>query len=147
MPYPQNLETAIEVENIVRGRKACPATIAIIDGVVNIGLSEEKLVALAQLKNVRKCSVRDLPFILASSGNGATTVASTMRLSNMVGIKVFATGGKLWKPFRYVIRTLFSIYLSLQFMVFDEPFLNPSPYIHRYRRSAQGCGGDYGYLC
>ncbi|MCT4663220.1 MAG: pseudouridine-5'-phosphate glycosidase [Tissierellales bacterium] len=93
MPYPQNVETALKVEEIVRENGAIPATIAILDGVLKVGLTEEEVERLGKSTDVIKASRRDLPFIVAKKLNGATTVASTMILANMAGIKVFATGG------------------------------------------------------
>jgi pseudouridylate synthase len=94
MPYPQNVETAREVEAIVREGGAIPATIAVLDGDVKIGLTPGELDHLAREgRNIRKVSVRDLPYVVARKLDGATTVASTMRLAAMAGIKVFATGG------------------------------------------------------
>ena len=94
MPYPQNVETAIEVEAIVRAGGATPATIAILRGDVKIGLDRDALDDLARDgRNIRKVSVRDLPFVVSRKLDGATTVASTMRLAAMAGIRVFATGG------------------------------------------------------
>lgn len=93
MPYPQNFETALEVERIIRDRGAVPATIAILDGIIKVGLKEEEIEYLGKAEDVRKVSRRDLPFILAKGLNGATTVASTMIIANLAGIKVFVTGG------------------------------------------------------
>ncbi|MGO1370516.1 MAG: pseudouridine-5'-phosphate glycosidase [Senegalia sp. (in: firmicutes)] len=93
MPYPQNVETARKVEEIVRENGSIPATIAILDGKIKVGLTDEELEYLGKAKNVVKASRRDLPFILAKKLNGATTVASTMIISDLVGIRVFATGG------------------------------------------------------
>ncbi len=94
MPYPGNVRTAREVEQIVRDGGAVPATIAILDGRVKIGLSSDDLEYLGREgRNIRKVSVRDLPYVVARKLDGATTVASTMRLAAMAGIHVFATGG------------------------------------------------------
>ena len=94
MPYPQNVETARAVEAIVRDGGAVPATIAILGGVVKIGLAADELDRLGREgPGIAKVSVRDLPFILAKARDGATTVASTMRLAALAGIHVFATGG------------------------------------------------------
>ena len=93
MPFPQNLEVASEVEEMVRSKGATPATIAILDGVIHIGLSPMRLEKFASLNGIVKCSRRDLPFALAMRLNGATTVAATMILAHLAGIKVFATGG------------------------------------------------------
>lgn len=93
MPYPENIQTAKEVENILREQGVVPATIAIIDGVMKIGLIEEELEALAQAKDVVKTSRRDIPYILANKKSGASTVAATMIMAKMAGIKVFVTGG------------------------------------------------------
>ncbi len=93
MPYPQNVRTATEVEEIVRNHGAVPATIALLNGKIKIGLSREELEYLGQSKNVLKASRRDIPYILASRKDGATTVASTMICAEMAGIEVFVTGG------------------------------------------------------
>ncbi len=94
MPYPQNVETAREVEKIVRDNGAIPATIAILSGEVKIGLTPDELQYLGREgRSIAKVSVRDLPFAVAQKRDGATTVASTMRLAAMAGIHVFATGG------------------------------------------------------
>lgn len=93
MPYPQNVKTALEVENIIRDRGAIPATIAILEGKIKVGLNKEEIEYLGRAKDVYKVSRRDLPFILSNGLNGATTVASTMIISKLVGIKVFVTGG------------------------------------------------------
>ena len=93
MPYPQNLETARLVEQTVRDCGAVPATIAVMDGVLKIGLSDSELEELAQLKDVAKLSRADLPACMATGGNGATTVAATMIAAELAGISVFATGG------------------------------------------------------
>nr|WP_070119583.1 pseudouridine-5'-phosphate glycosidase [Bacillus marinisedimentorum] len=93
MPYPQNVDTALEVEEIIRQNGAVPATIAILDGKIKIGLSKEEIEYLAQADNVIKASRRDLPYLLAKQKNGATTVAATMICAELAGISVFATGG------------------------------------------------------
>ena len=93
MPYPQNLEVADEVENVVREYGAVPATIAILDGVVHVGLSHDLLVSFAQRKNVMKCSRRDLALAVSNKLDGATTVAATMIIASLAGIRIFATGG------------------------------------------------------
>ena len=93
MPYPQNLETALKVEEIVRSFGAVPATIGIIKGKLKAGLTIEELEYFATAKDIVKASRRDLPYITANKMNGATTVASTMIIAHMAGIKVFVTGG------------------------------------------------------
>lgn len=93
MPYPQNLEFAAEVEKIIREEGAIPATMAIINGRMKVGLTAEELELMCKGENVVKVSRRDLPIILAEGGTGATTVASTMILASLAGIKIFATGG------------------------------------------------------
>lgn len=94
MPFPQNAQTAIEVEETIRKHGAVPATIAIIGGVMKVGLSKDEIELLGREgHNVAKVSRRDLPFVVAAGKNGATTVASTMIIAAMAGIKVFATGG------------------------------------------------------
>ncbi len=94
MPYPQNVETALKVEQTVRDAGAVPATIAIIKGRLTVGLTEAQVEFLGKEGlSVTKASRRDIPFIVAAGKTGATTVASTMILAAMAGIKVFATGG------------------------------------------------------
>lgn len=93
MPYPQNVKTALEVEALVRANGAVPATIAILGGRLKVGLTEAEVEYLGKAPNVIKTSRRDIPFIVAKGIDGATTVASTMILAEMAGIKVFATGG------------------------------------------------------
>lgn len=93
MPYPKNVETALAVEQIVRDNGAVPATIAILNGVLKVGLTREEVEHLGSAKNVIKTSRRDIPFIIAKKADGATTVASTMIIAALAGIKVFATGG------------------------------------------------------
>ncbi|WP_299373202.1 pseudouridine-5'-phosphate glycosidase [uncultured Kiloniella sp.] len=93
MPYPKNVETAREVEDLIRDQGAVPATIAVLDGVIRIGLDEAALEKLGKAENVAKLSRRDLPLIVAQKGDGATTVAATMICAALAGISVFATGG------------------------------------------------------
>lgn len=93
LPYPDNVVMAKKVEKIIRDNGAVPATIAIIDGMIKIGLSEDELELLATNKNVLKVSKRDLGYTLATNSLGATTVSATMIAANLAGIKVFATGG------------------------------------------------------
>jgi pseudouridine-5'-phosphate glycosidase len=94
MPYPQNAETALKVESIVRENGGIPATIAIIGGKLKVGLSPQEIELLGKEgEKVIKVSRRDIPYIIANKLNGATTVASTMIIANMAGIKIFATGG------------------------------------------------------
>lgn len=93
MPYPQNVEMAKKVEQIIRDGGAVPATIALIDGKIQVGLDEERLELLATAEDVAKVSRRDMAQILANKQIGATTVASTMIGANLAGIKVFVTGG------------------------------------------------------
>lgn len=93
MPYPDNVAMAREVEQIIRDRGAVPATIAILDGVPRIGLDDEGLELLGSDDNIGKVSIRDLAHVVAGRLHGATTVASTMRLAALAGIRVFVTGG------------------------------------------------------
>ncbi|HEX6915944.1 MAG TPA: pseudouridine-5'-phosphate glycosidase [Chitinophagaceae bacterium] len=93
MPYPQNVHTAREVEQVVREGGAIPATIAIMDGKCCVGLSAEQLEYLGKAKGVWKVSLRDMPYVVANKICGATTVAATMRIAAMAGIKIFVTGG------------------------------------------------------
>ncbi|WFD10140.1 pseudouridine-5'-phosphate glycosidase [Tepidibacter hydrothermalis] len=93
MPYPQNIEMAKTVESIIRENGAIPATIAILNGELKVGLNAEELEYLGKSDSVLKASRRDLPFIVSKKLDGATTVASTMIIAALAGIKVFATGG------------------------------------------------------
>ncbi|ACA85738.1 pseudouridine-5'-phosphate glycosidase [Shewanella woodyi] len=94
MPYPQNVETALRVEQIIRDNGAIPATIAILKGRLKVGMTPDEIEYLGKAGlDVIKTSRRDIPFIVAKQVDGATTVASTMILAAMAGIKVFATGG------------------------------------------------------
>lgn len=93
LPRPSNLNVAREVEAIVREHGATPATIAILDGVVHIGLTDEQLEAIANRDDISKASSRDLAVLVASKKSAATTVAATAHLAALAGIKVFATGG------------------------------------------------------
>uniref|UniRef100_UPI0038993247 pseudouridine-5'-phosphate glycosidase n=1 Tax=Peptoniphilus mikwangii TaxID=1354300 RepID=UPI0038993247 len=93
MPYPQNLETALACERIVRENGAIPATTAIINGKIRVGLSEEELKFMATSKDIIKCSRRDYPYIIANKLNGATTVATSIITASLAGIKLLVTGG------------------------------------------------------
>ena len=94
MPYPQNVQTALMVEQIVRDAGCVPATIAIIEGKLTVGCSKDQIDLLGRLgQQVTKVSRRDIPFIVAKGLNGATTVASTMYIASLAGVQVFATGG------------------------------------------------------
>ncbi|HEY1394762.1 pseudouridine-5'-phosphate glycosidase [Roseateles sp.] len=93
MPYPQNVQTAREVEAIVREHGAVPATIAVLDGKIRVGLNDAQLELLGQSPDAMKLSRRDLPFALATGRVGATTVAATMICARLAGIEVFVTGG------------------------------------------------------
>ncbi|MFH1512029.1 MAG: pseudouridine-5'-phosphate glycosidase [Bacillota bacterium] len=94
MPYPQNVDTALRVEREIRAHGAVPATIAIIDGVLTVGISHEQIEFLGQKgTEIIKASRRDLPVLLAKKRSGATTVAATMIAAEMAGVAVFATGG------------------------------------------------------
>lgn len=94
MPYPENLNMAREVEAVVRAHAATPATIAILGGKLKVGLGSEEIDSLARNgRSIRKVSVRDLPYVVSQGLDGATTVASTMRIAAMAGIRTFATGG------------------------------------------------------
>ncbi len=93
MPWPQNAEVARQVEDDIRADGATPATIAVLEGRLHVGLEPDQLAALAQAKGVAKLSRADLAACLASGGTGATTVAATMIAAHLAGIEVFATGG------------------------------------------------------
>jgi pseudouridine-5'-phosphate glycosidase len=92
-PAPENLTVAQEIEAAVREQGAIPATIAILAGEIVVGLRPDQLEYLAEAKNVRKCSRRDLPLVVARHEDGATTVAGTMIVAHWAGIEIFATGG------------------------------------------------------
>jgi len=93
MPYPKNAETALTVEDTVRKNGAIPATIAIFNGKCHVGLSNEQVEYFGKEKNVWKVSLRDMPYVVSKKLYGATTVAATMRIAAMAGIKIFVTGG------------------------------------------------------
>ncbi|MGG1573037.1 pseudouridine-5'-phosphate glycosidase [Fictibacillus sp. NRS-1165] len=93
MPYPQNVQMAREVEQIIRNNGAVPATIGIMNGKIKIGLNDEELEEFATNEQVEKVSRRDFPYILSSGKMGATTVAATMIAADLAGIRIFATGG------------------------------------------------------
>ena len=94
MPYPKNMETALQVESVVREEGAVPATIALIDGKIKVGLNQNEIELLAKKgREVVKTSRRDIPYVLWHKLTGATTVAATMIAAAMAGIKIFATGG------------------------------------------------------
>ena len=93
LPYPQNLQTALDLEATVREEGATPATIALADGKIQVGLDRATIERLATEKGVAKVSRRDLPVVLARRGLGATTVAATMYAASLAGIRVFGTGG------------------------------------------------------
>lgn len=93
LPRPENLRVAAEVEDIVRSRGAVPATIAILDGRVHVGLDESLLEQVANRDDIVKVSVRDIATLVARGGSGATTVAATSHVARLAGLRVFATGG------------------------------------------------------
>ena len=93
LPRPSNLSVAIEVEEIVRAHGAVPATIAILDGVVCVGLEADQLIEIANRDDIAKASIRDLAMVSALKSSAATTVAATSHIAGLAGIKVFATGG------------------------------------------------------
>lgn len=94
MPYPQNVECARDLEAIVRKNGAIPATIAIINGRIHVGLTSDELEFFGKNgKSCHKCSRRDLPYVISQKKNGATTVSGTILIANMVGIEIMATGG------------------------------------------------------
>ncbi len=93
LPYPTNRDTALAMEKAVRDAGAVPATIAVLSGQIMVGLSHDQIEYLAQAQDVRKCSRRDFPIALGLGEDAATTVAGTMIVAHMAGIRVFATGG------------------------------------------------------
>lgn len=93
MPYPKNVDTALAVEQVVRDNGATPATIAIMNGKCHVGLSKEQIEYFGKAKDVWKVSLRDMPYVISKNLKGATTVAATMRIAAIAGIKIFVTGG------------------------------------------------------
>lgn len=93
MPYPKNVETALAVEQVVRENGAVPATVAIFNSKCHVGLTNEQLEYFGKAKDVWKVSLRDIPYVLSQNLYGATTVAATMRVAAMAGIRIFVTGG------------------------------------------------------
>lgn len=93
LPRPKNLEVALDVQDVVRKHGATPATIAIIDGEINIGLEDAELSQLANRNDISKASIRDIPFHLAKGSSAATTVAATSHIARLANIQIFATGG------------------------------------------------------
>lgn len=93
LPRPQNLETALRLEKIIREAGAVPATVAVLEGKFCVGLTEEQIRFIAESKGIKKVSIRDLSLAVAEAWKGATTVASTSWIAQRAGIKVFATGG------------------------------------------------------
>ncbi|PVY37977.1 pseudouridine-5'-phosphate glycosidase [Pontibacter virosus] len=93
MPFPQNVQTALEVEAVVRETGAIPATIAILNGKCCVGLTQQQIEHLGQAKDVWKVSLVDMPYVISQQLDGATTVAATMRIAAMAGVRVFVTGG------------------------------------------------------
>lgn len=93
LPYPQNLETAYKMERIVREIGAVPASIAVFDGEIHVGLTDQQFELLATGNDLVKLSVRDLPYVIANKLSGATTVATTALIARRAGLKIFATGG------------------------------------------------------
>ncbi len=93
LPRPTNIEVASDVETIVRENGATPATIAVIDGAIHVGLEESALQRIATDTNIAKASIRDLPVVIAKKMSAATTVAATSHIAHLAGISIFATGG------------------------------------------------------
>ncbi|MFU8786638.1 MAG: pseudouridine-5'-phosphate glycosidase, partial [Candidatus Izemoplasmataceae bacterium] len=93
MPYPDNIEMALNVESVIRKEGAVPATIAILNGVIHVGLDRKEIEILAQSKEVIKTSKRDLAYVVSQKKHGATTVSATMLIAALAGINIFATGG------------------------------------------------------
>ena len=93
LPRPQNLETARHLELIIRDARVTPATVAILDGKIYVGLDQNQLRRIGEDDDIRKISIRDLPIAIAQRCDGATTVAATLRIAHRAGIRVFATGG------------------------------------------------------
>ena len=93
MPYPKNVETALAVEDVIRGNGAVPATIGILNGRIKIGMTKEEIEYMAHAENVMKVSRRDLPLVISRKMDGGSTVAGTMIAAHMAGIRLFVTGG------------------------------------------------------
>ena len=93
MPYPVNVDTALQMEDLVRSHQAIPATIALLDGTLRVGLNREQFEFLGTKKDVWKVSLRDIPYVISRKLPGATTVAATMRIAHMAGIRILVTGG------------------------------------------------------
>jgi len=93
MPYPDNVAMALSVEEVILNEGAIPATIAIIDGVIKVGLTKDEIEYLAQAKDVLKVSKRDFAYAISQKRTGATTVSATMLIAEMAGLSIFATGG------------------------------------------------------
>ena len=93
MPYPKNVETAMRVEQIVRDNGAVPATIGVMNGKCVVGMTKQEIETFGKASDVWKVSLRDLPYVVSQNLLGATTVAATMRIASMAGIKIFVTGG------------------------------------------------------
>src|SRR5678815_454420 len=93
MPYPENVATARDVEATVRANGAVPATIAIFNGKCHVGLTAEELEYFGKARGIWKVSLRDMPYVICKNLYGATTVAATMRIASMAGIRIFVTGG------------------------------------------------------
>lgn len=131
MPYPQNLETAREVEGVVRAHGAVPATIAVLGGVPHVGLTAAQLERLARGGTaVRKVSRRDLPHTVALRMDGATTVSATMLLAARAGIPVFVTGGGWAAAWRQLLAQLFAACRSSDALAAR----------HAYKARANSCG-------
>ena len=93
MPYPKNVETALAVEDVIRGNGAVPATIGILNGRIKIGMTKEEIEYMAHAENVMKVSRRDLPLVISRKMDGATTVSGTMIAAHMAGNRLFVTDG------------------------------------------------------
>jgi len=93
MPYPQNVATALAVEQVIRDNGAVPATIAIFGGKCHVGMSSEQIEYFGNAKDVWKVSIRDMPYVVSKKLYGATTVAASLRIASMAGLKIFVTGG------------------------------------------------------
>ena len=116
MPYPQNIETALEVEQIVRKNGAIPATIAILDGKLCVGLNAQQLELLGNTKDVWKVSLRDMPYVLSQKILGATTVAATMRIASMVGIHLFEMAQTNVAVVSAGVKSILDIGLTLEYL-------------------------------
>ena len=128
MPYPRNVETALEVERIIREHGAVPCTIGIIDGEGVVGMSPEEIEEFGKRKGIAKVSRRDLPIIMAEKKWGATTVATTMILAAAAGIEVFVTASSIPTVNWFLGLTLAKL-SNIAFILAGVTSFEPNPYL------------------